>query len=764
MRPRSLRQKVLLAVIAAMSSVAPAGEPNRLVLDRDLTVADDGDIRIVHHGFPEKHRNPWPASEEKAFWGRVNHFLPAWNDAAAKPRQGLESQGHDVAMLAWLAGDRKRAEQWFIMEDNERANHAHTEGIDFYWGFTLKYRPHWWFTFGHTFPDRYRRRVLAGAKRWSAVDPRPSLEYVLLLDNPAAKVRAEAKRMCEAMWRDRSAVKEMIAKAANDKHPNRRAFAAYMRTILPKWPDAMPATPKQWSRWYELLAAGDWKVYEEYERLVNPRPHPKHGVGRGPVGTIWNVEVRGGWADARNTDNLRAMREIAAYLFAEETSNETTRLVMKEKLRRTLVSYYSVGMGEWDSGTYHPASANTWVGLYDYAKDPEVRLIAKGVLDYLWTVSALKYRGGGWSGPMCRDYGGWRPWQDDAAVSAWIYYGNLATAPPKPTKSWVNQILSSYRPPMAVMAVAHRKFDTPCELLTSHPTYQTWLPGKNTAPESHGTLFYGGTYQIGTRARGSHYNINGIKTLMDNANGTVTYLLTAGGKGNLTRANAGGDRVGHYRNLVLYLNGTDPNAPFRFATTTELPYEIVGDVLLLRCHRTYAAIHPINVTIDPKPTFAFRALGLKPRRQRKGDRPMVFTARGKVRGDVRGFAMELGYASSHGSYEAFKAAVIEKGSVRFAEADDNSSPKVTFTGSKGRSVAMRLANDLPVLWRNGKRHDWRKHWALWQPADGDQTPVYLGWKERKLHVEAGGHVFQAEVNDEGRYLFRTGAKGEEPTD
>jgi len=734
------------AVVVAWSALAviPLGA---LDVERDIAVTGAGGIRIVHPDFPASALNPWPAAEEEAFWRRVNHFLPEWRDAAANPSQKLEGQGHDTAMLAWLAGDRQRAQAWFVEEDLHRTDHAHTEGIDFYWGFTLKYRPAWWFLFNHTFPADYRERVWRGMTTWSAEDPRPCLEYTLMLENPVPQVRDEARRYCELLWRDRQAVEAMAAAAAAEDHPNRRAFATYLRAILPAWPATMPDTPAQWRDWYALIAGGDWKVYEEYERLVNPRPHPLYHVGTGPVGTEWTPQVRGGWADARNTDNLRAMREIAAYLFAEATGNETTRLVMKEKLRRTLVDYYTVGMGEWDSPTYHPATINTWVGLHDHARDPEVRLIGKGVLDYLWTIAALKFRGNAWGGPACRDYGTPAP-GGDAAVSAWIFYGSLATPPARPTKSWVNQIISPYRPPQAVLALARRQFPKPCEILTSHPAYQTWLPGKTVAPETHATLFYGDTYQIGTRVRGSHYNINGIRTLMDNGSGDATVLSTTGGTGNISRANAGGDRIAHYRNLVLYLNGTDPAARFRFATDHAVPHEIDGGVLFLRNHRTWVAIRPINIAIDSEPSTDVADLGLKKRRWRHLE-PMVLHAQGTRDGAVRGFAMEFGEATAT-SYAAFKAAVLAQGSIAVG---DGERPRVTCTGSTGATVAMRLGEDLPAVWRDGELHDWSAHHDLYRPTTGS-GPVSLGWKQGTLCVTAGGHVFTGSVDPvTGTYSF-----------
>ena len=41
-------------------------------------------------------------------------------------------------------------------------------------------------------------------------------------------------------------------------------------------------------------------------------------------------------AHTLGTDNLRAMREVAVYLFAEETGNEETRKIYKERIRRNV--------------------------------------------------------------------------------------------------------------------------------------------------------------------------------------------------------------------------------------------------------------------------------------------------------------------------------------------------------------------------------------------------------------------------------------------
>jgi hypothetical protein len=203
----------------------------------------------------------------------------------------------------------------------------------------------------------------------------------------------------------------MIAQARgetqNGRPANKLRFADYLVSVLPRWPETMPTDTAGWRAWWKLIADGDWMIFEEYERRTNPRPHPVYGIGTGPVGTGWGPEVRGGWVDWRNTDNLRAMRETAVYLFAEETGNELVRKVYKERVRRSARSFLSVGNGEWDSPAYVGLTIAAYQGLYDFARDREVRLLAKGILDPTRATTApgrpaKGAPGAGPSPPTCR--------------------------------------------------------------------------------------------------------------------------------------------------------------------------------------------------------------------------------------------------------------------------------------------------------------------------------------------------------------------------
>lgn len=84
------------------------------------------------------------------------------------------------------------------------------------------------------------------------------------------------------------------------------------------------------------------------------------------------------------------MREVAIYLMAEETGNELTRKIFKERLRITAKNFLTLGNGEWDSPAYLAHTATAYVNLYDFAKDEEVRLLAKGILDFIMTSAAIK--------------------------------------------------------------------------------------------------------------------------------------------------------------------------------------------------------------------------------------------------------------------------------------------------------------------------------------------------------------------------------------
>jgi hypothetical protein len=357
--------------------------------------------------------------------------------------------------------------------------------------------------------------------------------------------------------------------------------------------------------------------------------------------------------DCRNTDNLRAMRETAVYLMAEETGNEPTRLIYKAHLERYVTTLLDIGMGEWDSPIYHGHTTAAYLNLYDFAQDPEVKASAKTALDWLFRNAALKYWRGDWTGPSKRSGG------DGAAAFFWLYFGEGA-APDAVEKDWIHALTSDYRPPAAVVAMAQRQFPRPAELRRTHPHYENWLPGQY-GPAFWETLYFGHTFQLGTLAQGTAGDWEGFNLTIAQGEGTVTVQVTASAP----------HAIAQFRNLVIWQGQAAPTltvpAGSERVERQGVAFYAVGN--------TWLAVHPL----------------------------------------ANGFVLEVGEPQSHGSFEAFQTAVLDRAQVTVAGG------RVTYQGSQGEAIALQpQTNGLPQVWRNGNRHDWNRHWDTpdWFVIDG----------------------------------------------
>jgi len=121
----------------------------------------------------------------------------------------------------------------------------------------------------------------------------------------------------------------------------------------------------------------------------------------------------------------------------------------------------------------------------------------------------------------------------------------------------------------------------------------------------------------------------------------------------------------------------------------------------------------------------------------------------KTTDEFGGFALQVGEGMD---YAKFKQAVL---AGRGLDTSKLSAGDVTLRGIDGKTVRIvhNAANDLPIVYRNGKRFEYSKHLDIYQPADGGSAPVSLGWQKGTLRVQAGGDVFEGTFKD-GRYTFR----------
>lgn len=466
------------------------------------------------------------------------------------------------------------------------------------------------------------------------------------------------------------------------------------------------------------------------------RSHPIYGKGDGSENG-WGPKVRGGWVDGRNTDNLRAMREVSVYLMAEETGNEAVRQLYKQKLQRYVWALYNIGMGEWDSENYHGHTLAAYLNLYDFAKDPEVQQLAKSALDWLSAAGAVKYYRGGFAGPTKRDYGnGNVVFGSTAASLLWHYFGDASVPNPRPERDAIHVITSAYRPPQAIVALARKQFPKPVELLSTKPTYENWKLGGEDRPAYWETTFFGHTYQLGSVvASFADGDVGPFKLLVNNSQRGVDFFVANTGGDRVKPSKNRGDQIGQYRNLLIWLRPTT-DTPFFFQLPKSAKAEVESGIWFFQFEQTWLAVYPLNLQPYTKvkmPNERLAKLYREEQTLRSEGQDLPYT----------GFALEVGEEQDYGSYEQFKQRVTTQSKLNPDQLENGTVELRSALGQRLK-LTYNLGNALPTVFRNGDRYDWTQHYDLYQPTQG-QAPISLGWKQGTLRVEAGGMVFESSV-------------------
>jgi hypothetical protein len=499
------------------------------------------------------------------------------------------------------------------------------------------------------------------------------------------------------------------------------------------------------------------KIWTEQDPLRRPNPFwltPEQRKAKGMTGEGWTPEFHNSWVDVRNTDNLRAMRECAVYLMAEETGNAEVVRVYRERIRSYVAALYTTGMGEWDSANYLSHALTGYLQLYDFARDPEVKLLAKAHLDWVCSAAAVKYFRGCWGGPNIRDYGNIGP-HSGAAGEFWHYFGELAQPAEKPYRDFVHIVTSAYRPPAAVVELAHKNFPKPVEILASKPSYEGWFKGGEKEPTYFETTFIGHHSQLGSLPNGHldppGMNLNGFRLLAENSRrGADTLIVFTSLKfsHSIATATAGGDQLAQYRGNLIWLNAK-PDTMFFLLLPKSAVIKTDGACVCFQLEKTWLALHLIglkNAGVDTDITAQVCGPGAKSKEPRFPD-DQIWSAEGDGSGPC-GFALEIGEPETDGDFATFVAAVTANSKL---DQSKRAEGEAHFTSARGERVGLRLAKERrPAVWRNGVEHDWKQHWNLW--AGDATTPITLGWKQAELRVRAGGREFRGALKD-GRYTF-----------
>jgi len=468
----------------------------------------------------------------------------------------------------------------------------------------------------------------------------------------------------------------------------------------------------------------------------------------------WGPDARNSWVDIRSTENLYLMRVTSVYLMAEETGNRDTAAIYKKHILNYTKTLYRIGIGEWDSENYHGHSITPLLNLYDFAKDPEVKFAAKACLDFYCAAGAVKYWRGGFNGPTKRDYNHAQPFGGSAASSLWVWFGGH---PKGKTDHWesdeAHQITSAYRPPLAVVNLAAKKFDRPVEIFAAKPGYSATTNYKSESkPEYLETQYIADSYLMGSLTGGTSVDggdVNGFKILVyDKADGAVALHAAPGSnpyypgspmykKGIVPFPN----RVAQMENIALWL-AKDGKAPWVWVMPRGVKVSSEGGVTFLQCDRTWVAIRPLGVGGFKADNTLSGPVDKKKGEHGRFDGHMALTAKG-VGTSFCGLAIEVGEKKSHGSFAKFRAAAIS------AEVDLSQLDKgiAHYKSAAGKRLGIEWSDkplELGVL-RNGKRRD----------LTADAGSLYRSsvinsvWGSGVLEVNAGGETFRCRMNRDG---------------
>ncbi len=453
------------------------------------------------------------------------------------------------------------------------------------------------------------------------------------------------------------------------------------------------------------------------------RPNPIYNPDKDPElvgGENWTPNGRNSWVDIRNTDNLEAMREVAIYLMAEETGNTVNRDRYAKNYLARVASNWQTGIREWDSPNYFNWTAAANLSMYDFAEEDgagaKVKKAAKASLDQNFTAAALKYYHGGLGGTNLRNTTPQLPF-NGAASFYHLYFGDSPLADLAPdTSNSIHALLSSYRPPQAVVDLAQKDFSKHTEILATKSPYLEDLARKPSEPETPAietpryfeTNYYGNTYHLGTLVapdsptdyQAELWNVTTFKLAADNSVrgvdffGANTSSLDSAASKNL------GDQIAQYQNMALWLRPADGNSFYFMAPDPNLAPGGTGTVIqddgiwFFQLENTWIALRPINLV------FRTQTNGVK----NPSEIEYVFDTVGD---DYAGFAIEIGEQGNINepgifpNFDRFRNAVKSK----TLDLSQLFQGDVTLNGTDDSFLRMvyNPHNDLPTIYRNNNQ-------------------------------------------------------------
>lgn len=193
------------------------------------------------------------------------------------------------------------------------------------------------------------------------------------------------------------------------------------------------------------------------------------------------------------TENHVNMSRTSGYIFAELMEDypeefpgaATWKSKMKEWIQWYSQKIYHYGTAEFNASTYGVYNVIGWLNVYDFARDEEVRSMAKAVLDYFAAEIALHYSYGVTGGSESRGAPALNERMADTDYLGWMWFGgadfhvkDLIYSRPanKGPLQTVHAATSKYRPHPLMQSLALKKMGKPAFYINSKPSYGLRYP------------------------------------------------------------------------------------------------------------------------------------------------------------------------------------------------------------------------------------------------------------------------------------------------
>ncbi len=242
-----------------------------------------------------------------------------------------------------------------------------------------------------------------------------------------------------------------------------------------------------WARFYGLVAdrmSPQWHAdlqaaVSDYAERRRPsdgsRENNPMDYAYDMVGTPGGDGVLGGTRFAGGTENHKIMWRTTALLYSQwfpdsakistYATAETERLTfgfLQDFVRRL----GQIGHGEFDSEIYYPHSIQAFMNLYDFAKKPEHKQLAKKALDYYFTTYALKTFNGSIAGAQKR--GGLPKQESEMGV---LLKAFADTTHRDPLSVPLAVATTTYRPNRVICNLINKKVPLPFSAQIRRPNY-----------------------------------------------------------------------------------------------------------------------------------------------------------------------------------------------------------------------------------------------------------------------------------------------------